>query len=210
MSNRLEQREKTRSAIMQAALTLSREKGFPSLSLREVTREAGVAPATFYRYFVDMEDLGLALVDEVGLTLRRLMRQARHRIRVGGSVVSTSIETFMMFLDESPHLFQLLMGDQAGGPKSFRDALRRERHRFIDELIDDLTQGQATRDMPLSHIELISEMMVNLVFMGGIEALDMNREQRKQLAEKLVLELRLIFTGSAAWAQQEKLRKSGR
>ena len=206
MSNRLEQREKTRSAIMQAALTLSREKGFPSLSLREVTREAGVAPATFYRYFVDMEDLGLALVDEVGLTLRRLMRQARHRIRVGGSVVSTSIETFMMFLDESPHLFQLLMGDQAGGPKSFRDALRRERHRFIDELIDDLTQGQAARDMPLSHIELISEMMVNLVFMGGIEALDMNREQRKQLADKLVLELRLIFTGSAAWAQQERSR----
>ena len=117
MSNRLEQREKTRGAIMQAALSLSSEKGFPSLSLREVTREAGVAPATFYRYFVDMEDLGLALVDEVGLTLRRLMRQARHRIKVGGSVVNTSIETFMMFLDESPHLFQLLMGDQAGGPR---------------------------------------------------------------------------------------------
>ena len=209
MSNRLEQREKTRSAIMQAALTLSREKGFPSLSLREVTREAGVAPATFYRYFVDMEDLGLALVDEVGLTLRRLMRQARHRIRVGGSVVITSVDTFMMFLDESPHLFQLLMGDQAGGPRSFRDALRRERHRFIDELIDDLTQGEAMREMPLSHIELISEMMVNLVFMGGVEALDMNREQRKRLSEKLVLELRLIFTGSAAWAQQEQKHNAG-
>lgn len=204
MSNRLEQREKTRAAIMQAALTLSRQKGFPSLSLREVTREAGVAPATFYRYFVDMEDLGLALVDEVGLTLRRLMRQARHRIKVGGSVVKTSVETFMMFLDESPHLFQLLMGDQAGGPKSFRDALRRERHRFIDELIDDLRQGEALREAPLSHIELISEMMVNLVFMGGVEALDMSREQRKQLSEKLVLELRLIFIGSAAWAQQEQ------
>lgn len=202
MSNRLEQREKTRSSIMQAALSLSSEKGFPSLSLREVTREAGVAPATFYRYFVDMEDLGLALVDEVGLILRRLMRQARHRIKTGGSVVSTSIETFMMFLDESPHLFRLLMGDQAGGPRSFRDALRRERYRFIDELVDDLKQGETAREMPLAHIETISEMMVNLVFMGGIEALDLSKEQRKQLAEKLVLELRLIFAGSTAWAQQ--------
>ncbi|MCG8668728.1 MAG: HTH-type transcriptional repressor FabR [Pseudomonadales bacterium] len=204
MSNRLEQREKTRGAIMQAALSLSSEKGFPSLSLREVTREAGVAPATFYRYFVDMEDLGLALVDEVGLTLRRLMRQARHRIKVGGSVVNTSIETFMMFLDESPHLFQLLMGDQAGGPRSFRDALRRERHRFIDELVDDLQQGENVREQSLVHIEVIAEMMVNLVFMGGIEAIDMNKEQRKKLAEKLVIELRLIFIGSAAWAMQEQ------
>lgn len=204
MTNRLEQREKTRSAIMQAALTLSSEKGFPSLSLREVTREAGVAPATFYRYFVDMEDLGLALVDEVGLTLRRLMRQARHRIRVGGSVVRTSIETFMVFLEESPHLFQLLMGDQAGGPRSFREALRRERHRFIDELVDDLKQGEAVREMPLSHMEIIAEMMVNLVFMGGVEALDLNKEQRKKLAEKLVVELRLIFVGSAAWAEKQK------
>ena len=204
MTNRLEQREKTRSAIMQAALTLSSEKGFPSLSLREVTREAGVAPATFYRYFVDMEDLGLALVDEVGLTLRRLMRQARHRIRVGGSVVRTSIETFMVFLEGSPHLFQLLMGDQAGGPRSFREALRRERHRFIDELVDDLKQGEAVREMPLSHMEIIAEMMVNLVFMGGVEALDLNKEQRKKLAEKLVVELRLIFVGSAAWAEKQK------
>lgn len=203
MSSRLEQREKTRSAIMHAALTLSQEKGFPSLSLREVTREAGVAPATFYRYFVDMEDLGLALVDEVGLTLRRLMRQARRKIRGGGSVVQTSVETFMLFLDDSPQLFQLLMGDQAGGPRSFRDALRRERHRFIDELVDDLNQGEAIRSMPLAHVELISEMMVNLVFMGGVEAIDMNREQRKQLAAKLEMELRLIFAGSSAWAQQQ-------
>ncbi|MCG8313417.1 MAG: HTH-type transcriptional repressor FabR [Pseudomonadales bacterium] len=188
---------------MHAALTLSQEKGFPSLSLREVTREAGVAPATFYRYFVDMEDLGLALVDEVGLTLRRLMRQARRKIRGGGSVVQTSVETFMLFLDESPQLFQLLMGDQAGGPRSFREALRRERHRFIDELVDDLNQGEAIRNMPLAHVELIAEMMVNLVFMGGVEAIDMNREQRKQLSSKLEMELRLIFAGSSAWAQQQ-------
>lgn len=202
MTNRLEQREKTRGAIMQAALSLSSEKGFPSLSLREVTREAGVAPATFYRYFVDMEDLGLALVDEVGLTLRRLMRQARHRIKVGGSVVTTSIETFMMFLDESPQLFQLLMGDQAGGPRSFRDAVKRERQRFIDELGDDLKAGKNVREHALAHIDIIAEMMVNLVFMGGIEAIDMNKEERKVLANKLEMNLRLIFTGSAAWAAQ--------
>ena len=69
MSLRSEQKEKTRQAIINAALLLSEEKGFPALSLREVTREAEIAPATFYRHFKDMEELGLVLVDKVAQTL---------------------------------------------------------------------------------------------------------------------------------------------
>lgn len=204
MASRSEQREKTRAAIVQAALNLSADKGFPALSLREVTREAGVAPATFYRYFVDMEELGLAIVDEVGLSLRSLMRKARHRVKTEGSVVTTSIDTFMMFIDLNPQLFQLLMGDRAGGPRSFRDAIKKEKQRFIDELVDDLSRDPPTRNQPLSHIEVIAEMMVNLVFDGGIEAIDSPKEKRPALAEKLKLELRIILTGSQVMASKPR------
>lgn len=203
MASRSEQREKTRSAIVSAALNLSAEKGFPALSLREVTREAGVAPATFYRYFVDMEELGLAMVDEVGMSLRHLMRKARHRVKTEGSVVATSIETFMMFIDRNPQLFKLLMGDRAGGPRSFRDAIRKEKQRFIDELVDDLSKDSPTRNQPLTHIEVIAEMMVNLVFDGGIEAIDLPKEKRQAIADKLALELRIILTGSHGMALKQ-------
>jgi AcrR family transcriptional regulator len=200
MASRSEQREKTRGAIVAAALNLSAEKGFPALSLREVTREAGVAPATFYRYFVDMEELGLAMVDEVGLSLRHLMRKARHRVKTEGSVVTTSIETFMMFIDRNPQLFKLLMGDRAGGPRSFREAIKKEKQRFVDELVDDLSKDSPTRSQPLIHIDVIAEMMVNLVFDGGIEAIDLPKEKRQPIADKLMLELRIILTGSHGMA----------
>ncbi|CAM5199203.1 HTH-type transcriptional repressor FabR [Alishewanella longhuensis] len=66
--SRAEQKERTRQAIINAAFSqLSAEKGFASLSLREVTREAGIAPTSFYRHFADMDELGLTLVDEAGL-----------------------------------------------------------------------------------------------------------------------------------------------
>jgi TetR/AcrR family transcriptional regulator, fatty acid biosynthesis regulator len=68
----------TRQQLMQAALELvGQGRGFTSLSLREVTREIGVVPASFYRHFKDMDELGLALVEEGGMTLRRLLREAR-------------------------------------------------------------------------------------------------------------------------------------
>ncbi|MEB3733926.1 TetR family transcriptional regulator [Halopseudomonas pachastrellae] len=52
-----------------------------SLGLRELAREAGLNPNTFYRHFRDMEDLGLQLLrqskDELRAALRALRRQQR-------------------------------------------------------------------------------------------------------------------------------------
>jgi len=97
--SRAQQKEKTRRAIIYAAFAqLAPDKGFAGLSLREVAREAGIAPTSFYRHFADMDELGLTLVDEAGLMLRQLLRQARNRIEKNGSVIRTSIETFMEFV----------------------------------------------------------------------------------------------------------------
>ncbi|MCV5655418.1 HTH-type transcriptional repressor FabR, partial [Escherichia coli] len=80
MGIRAQQKEKTRRSLIDAAFSqLSADRSFSSLSLREVAREAGIAPTSFYRHFKDMDELGLTMVDEGGLLLRQLMRQARQR-----------------------------------------------------------------------------------------------------------------------------------
>lgn len=204
MSIRQEQKLKTRQAIIDAALELSKDKGFPALSLREVTRQAGIAPATFYRHFVDMEDLGLALVDQVGLILRQLMRQARHRVKVKGSVITTSVETFMEFVENYPNLIRLLKTDIVSGPRPFRAAIQRETRRFAEELEDDFKRDQSQNlRPPLAHLNEVAEMMVLLVFNQGVEALEMNTAERKALSEKLVRELRLIIAGSRVLAANQ-------
>lgn len=92
IKNRSQQKEVTRRAIIDAAISqLSADTSFASLSLREVARNAGIAPNSFYRHFKDMEELGLTLVDESGLTLRQLMRKARQRIKTNSSVIETSV-----------------------------------------------------------------------------------------------------------------------
>lgn len=103
---RAQQKEKTRRALIDAAMNqLSAETGFSSLSLREVAREANIAPTSFYRHFRNMDELGLTLVDECGLTLRQLLRQARQRIEKGGSIIRVSIETLCNTLPVTPPSF---------------------------------------------------------------------------------------------------------
>lgn len=74
MGVRAQQEEKTRRSLVGAAFNqFSAERSSTSPNLREVVREVGIASTSFYRRFRDVDELGLTMVDEGGLTLRQLM-----------------------------------------------------------------------------------------------------------------------------------------
>lgn len=200
---RAEQKELTRRAIIEAAFRLlSAEQSYANLSLREVAREAGIAPTSFYRHFKDMDELGLTLVDEAGLTLRQLMRQARKRIaKGGGSVVRTSVETFMEFMETNANEFRLLLRERSGTSKAFRLAVQRELQHFIEEL-SDYIENKTGADHQEAYFE--ADALVTIVFNAGAEALDINNAKRKILAEKVMQQLRYIAKGSTAIHKSSK------
>ena len=196
-ANRVQQKEKTRRLIIDAAFhLLSQERSYSSLSLREVTREAGIAANSFYRHFEDMEELGLTLVDESGVALRQLMRKARQRIRDRGSVIRISVQTFMEFILNSPHYFYLLLRERAGTSLAFRKAVSRELQYFIVELADYIQQ---TQNYSAEDAKIQAEAMVILVFNAGAEALDCKPAELKLLTEKAIIQLRYIARGADAF-----------
>ena len=123
MKSRNEKKLETRRRLIQVALQLSAEVGFSNLSLREVSVAAGITPAAFYRHFRDMEDLGLALLDEVGLSLRQFLRDARRRLPTGKGRVEISVQAFLEYVNSNSNLFRLLVGERQGGSSAFRKAL---------------------------------------------------------------------------------------
>lgn len=194
--SRKEQKLRTRHTIIDAAFSLlCDERSLSSISLREVAREAGIAPTSFYRHFKDLDDLGLTLVDEAGLALRQLMRQARLRIASGGDVIRVSVETFMEFVAANSNVFRLLLRERSGTSTAFREAVSREIQHFIAELSDYV--GRHTR-LPVELANLQAEAMVRIVFSAGAEAIEMPAEYQKQLAERLIIQLRFIAIGAAA------------
>lgn len=203
--SRAQQKERTRKAIIEAAFSqLSAEKSFASLSLREVAREAGIAPTSFYRHFADMDELGLTLVDEAGLMLRQLMRQARQRIEKNGSVISTSVETFMEFVTGNSNVFRLLLRERSGTSAAFRAAVAREIQHFSAELAHYLRKETACPD---ELAQLQAEAMVTLVFHTGADALDAPPDQYGSLTHRTITQLRWMAHGAASYGRS-KLVKS--
>jgi AcrR family transcriptional regulator len=203
MSLRSEKKAKTRRSLIDTALRLSAQRGFSALSLREVAREAKIAPTAFYRHFRDMDDLGLALVDEVGLSLRQLIRQARqHAAKRGRGIVRASVEAFMEFVHDHANLFRVLLGERLGSSPAFRKALHSEMDRFIGELTEDLDRGALAAKRPLVDAGLTAEAIVAVVFTVGAESLDLPTHSRKHLAERLVQEVRIIICGGQYLARK--------
>lgn len=208
MGVRAQQKEKTRQALLDAALKqLSPERSFSNLSLREVAREAGIAPTSFYRHFSSMDALGLTLVDQAGVTLRQLMRQARERIASGGSVIRTSVECFMEFIEEQSDIFRLLLRERSGTSAAFRAAVAREIRHFVAELSEYL-QRETMKSIQEASIE--AEALVMIVFNAGAEALDISDIlQKKALTERTIKQLRMIAHGSnTLHAQKMRIRRA--
>ena len=192
--NRQEQKLRTRRSIIEAAfLLLDEQRSLSSISLREVAREAGIAPTSFYRHFKDIDELGLTLVDEAGLALRQLMRQARVRIASGGGVINTSVDTFMEFITANNNVFRLLLREHTGTSMAFRAAVLREIKHFNVELTDYTISNTG---LPYNIANLQSEAMVKLVFSAGAEALDASDEQKANVAERVKLQLRFVVNGA--------------
>lgn len=197
MTTRSEQKLRTRRAILDAALDqLSAEQPFSSLSLREVTRQAGIAPTSFYRHFDDMNDLGLALVEEAGLSLRQLLRKTRARIKEQGTGIDTSVDTFMEFLNNNRNHFRLLLREHSGNSAEFRTAISLEIKHFVTELEEYLKQRSIEHERHDMEHHALADAMVTLVFHMGAQALDATKKQQAKLSERTKLQLLMLMSGA--------------
>src|SRR3954454_20523702 len=61
---RTENKEKTRRAILQAALALFAEKGFYQTTTKAISRKARIAEGTLFNYFETKEDLALYFFEQ--------------------------------------------------------------------------------------------------------------------------------------------------
>ncbi len=196
MSQRSEQKSKTRDQLIASGLKLSGKKGFSALSLREVATDAGITPAGFYKHFHDMEELGLAMLDEVGLSLRRLLREARKKVAPGPDAVRLSVEAFLKFITENGNLFRLLLGERQGASPTFRKAIHTEFDRFVSEMSVDLQRIHEGLKLPLRDPAMTAEAIVAIVFTLGAEALDLPKHKQIGLVERLTTHVQTILRGS--------------
>ncbi|MBW8807638.1 MAG: TetR family transcriptional regulator, partial [Lysobacter sp.] len=155
----------SREDLIAAALKLiGPHRSVSSLSLREVAREAGIAPNSFYRQFRDTDELAVALIDLAGQSLRKIVGEARHRAATRRSIVRSSLEAFMEQLRADDKLLHVLLREGTVGSDAFKRAVDRELSFFEEELRVDLIRLAAQDQMPLYEPAVVARSITRLVF----------------------------------------------
>jgi len=188
----------SREDLLAAALKLiGPHRSLSSLSLREVAREAGIAPNSFYRQFRDMDELAVALIDLAGRSLRTIIGQSRERATsTERSVIRVSVETFMEQLRADDKLLHVLLREGAVGSDAFKQAVERELSYFEEALQVDLVRLAAADGAVLHEPALVAKAITRLVFAMGATAMDLPPERDRELIEQISHMLRMIIVGA--------------
>jgi AcrR family transcriptional regulator len=201
-ATRQERKLETRQSLLDAALELLEEQSFSSLSLRQVTRTAGIVPTAFYRHFDDMEELGLVLIDESFRTLRAMIRAARADRRTYEHVIPASVEILVGYVHEHHTHFRFIARERFGGVASLRHAIRAEIRLFASDLATDLARFAPLERWSTEDLQLLAGIMVNTMVSTAEAILDAPPDDPAAEVDIIATakrQLRMIVLGVPAW-----------
>lgn len=199
---RQEQKERTRQALLDAALRLSSEAGFAQLSLRQVAREVGIVPTAFYRHFASMDELGLALVEQSFQTLRTMIRDAQSDPETYFNIIDSSAEILVRVVKENKAHFGFVARERNSGSDAVRDAIQRELELFISELAVMLGRLPNLENWSAEDVAMASGLFVrNMVYRAEqvVKMPDGRPDLEAEIKRKAKREMRLIVLGFADW-----------
>ncbi|HEY0913888.1 MAG TPA: TetR/AcrR family transcriptional regulator [Solimonas sp.] len=215
-----------RQRLMEAALQLAATtRSLASLGLREVARQAGLNPNTFYRHFNDFDELGLAVIDQLSGQLREGLRERRRRPAEAGlklsdtanpvdawskaqDVVRESIALVLDFVTEHRTAYVVGIREMHGSSPVLRKALRK----VLDDIGEDMTEDVlGALQLPLlqrEDVAEISQLVIRQMTFFSLDYLEHpeQREQIRRQAERFVL---LLFWGAIAAKAPQELAASG-
>src|SRR3990167_1140943 len=204
--------------LMDAALKLTAQsRSINALGLRELAREAGLNPNTFYRHFKDIDELGLSIIEEMTNKLRQPLRDLRKR--AAESVVppelagigweenpllnlqkdtrapKATVKLFLDYVAQNPNAFIMGVRELHGASPVLRQALRKVMADFAQDMADDIKQLQLLPMLDDATLLEVASTISREMFQLSMDYIE-QPEQRNAIfaqAEALVV---MLFTGA--------------
>lgn len=206
MATRAEKKARTRNALMDSVLSIiGVGANFASISLREVAKTAGVVPTSFYRHFGDMEELGLAMVDELGLNLRRQMRGSFDAEESLVDMIDHSIDVYVKYVLENRNLFEFMNQSRTGGTPALQSAIRNELRFVGSRIATELSL--VLPKMKSADREVVASLIVCVLMETTTEILALpegSDSLLEELTDNVKSQMQVILAGASNWRTTRK------
>lgn len=140
LSTEERQRER-RNLLVDAAFELLATEGMAGTTVRAVCAQARLNPRYFYESFTDLDELLVAVYDDVFRQLQRRSAAAVAAAADDAGAMRASVEATVRFIDEDPRRGRILYSEALGN-----EALNLRRVRTGAALVELVTQDNSRRD----------------------------------------------------------------
>jgi len=205
------QKEKTSQALIDAALELSADEGYASLSLRSVARKAGIAPTSFYRHFREIDEMGVEMALQGKQVINDCLAQALGKMAFPAikkndlppqllksieRITRPFTETFFNCFKKNNQLLHLFFQERTGSSEAMRTTIAEATDQLIEFLADGLKQIDAASENNFGDVRLIAETMLSIVRTSGMEMLVDPETKPAEIAGRTISKLNLLFLGA--------------
>jgi TetR/AcrR family transcriptional regulator, fatty acid biosynthesis regulator len=206
-----EQREKTSRSLIEAALELSGAEGYASLSLRSVARKAGIAPTSFYRHFRDIDELGLAMVEQAEQVLRESLDKVRKKTALPAAAAKASrgdmldayrqmvrpwVEALMESVSGQKELMRLFFQERTGSSRALRKAISGGIDQMTANLAEDLERAGRQSGTRLREGRSAAQAMMTVACAGAMDQLGAPEPDLEGATDRVILKLGLLLVGA--------------
>ena len=162
--------------IIDAALRIFAEKGFPNATISEISREAGCSEATISEYFGTKEDLLFAIPEKISNESIEETDRALSYIRGAEGRLRALLLAYVRLYQSNPHYAALVLL-QLMNNKRFRKtpahaAIRRSAHRLLDCIRQGIADGTFKKDC--------NPYLIRSMLLGTIEHLFIQRHMQAE------------------------------
>ncbi|MZD05442.1 TetR family transcriptional regulator [Streptomyces sp. SID5785] len=193
------QKQKTRQALLDAALELLADQSLSSLGLREVTRAVGVAPTAFYRHFESTADLGVALVEEALGSLHAMIRDQLTATWDSDERITRTVELIVRHVASHPAHVRFLARERFGGVRPVREAIAAQLAQFVDEVGDALAREPQSAGWSADDLSMLARLYVDHMMVTAAELLTTAPEDLARVTDRAERQLRLVTLGGRHW-----------
>ena len=169
---KLKKADRTRRALLDAALRVIGEKGFTSATVDEIVREAGVSKGVAYYHFKSKEDIASSILDQEFAAMERafceLAAQGKpHEVLLG------MLDLFALHLYDRKELAQLISTEIWRSGRAWSANVRDATQRLIDLVSAQLHAGQeegtvrADLDPSFAAASLVGMVVVDSMYCLG-------------------------------------------
>ena len=195
-------KQRTRQALIEAAMRLYREKGYEAVTVAAMAREADVAPRTFFGYFESKEDVFLSRGDDRLELLVQAIRQRDRRQPILAAVRPVLLQDrepgHHGHASNTPELSELLRHH------AVRARLRERWNRWEDTLADAIAQDVGAKPGD-PEPRVVAAALTGAIRMAAVTAQEHPR-RRREIAERA---FELLASGLSRYGVGQGRRAKG-